>query len=52
MKLLRLAALAFLIAGCATRPSPPPDCDGELVPINPVTSMSSPGVNDAARPRS
>ena len=39
-----------LMAGCASKPSPPPGCDGPLVPIN-VGSPKS-GDADATRPRS
>jgi len=51
MKPLRVAALALLLVGCAGRPPLPPDCEGQLVPINSSVSTLR-GVSDAARPRS
>lgn len=55
MKPLSLAvALALLTAltACAARPPAPPECEGELVPINAQTTTPTAGENDAARPRS
>ena len=50
MKTLALILLLAILAGCATKPSPPPECDGPFVPINAGTLKS--GGADAARPRS
>ncbi len=52
---LLLAAALACGAGCATRPPLPPDCEGALVPINPIQpglSPVMPGTDDGLRPRS
>ena len=50
MKTLALILILAALSACASKPSPPPECDGPLVPIN-VGSPKS-GDADAARPRS
>ncbi len=55
MKPLSPAVAALLLAAltaCAARPPAPPECEGELVPINAHTAAPTAGENDAARPRS
>lgn len=37
--LILLVAAAF--AGCATRPTPPPECEGALTPINPPANAAA-----------
>jgi hypothetical protein len=47
MRKLCLLAFAFLIGGCANRPSPPPDCEGVPVQINGQTTPQ--GASHATR---
>jgi hypothetical protein len=48
---LRLHVLLLVIGlvACATKPPLPPECEGELVPINPVSSTATQGNSHAAR---
>jgi hypothetical protein len=48
MNRLPFLLASAILAGCATRPPTPPDCEGELVPINPHVALASPAL--PARP--
>ena len=47
MKLLLALSILTLLAACGTRPPLPPECEGELTPINTATPLS--GMSDEAR---
>ena len=46
---LCLLLLVAILAGCASKPPLPPECEGDLVPINAGANTSMQGSNDAAR---
>lgn len=50
-RLCLILAVAAL-AGCASSPPLPPECEGTLVPINGAAQRPAQGGGDAARPRS
>lgn len=43
MRLAPMLLLLATLAGCAIRPSPPPGCEGALVPINPPAAAAPQG---------
>jgi predicted small lipoprotein YifL len=47
MKLLLALSFLAVLAACGTRPPLPPECEGELTPIN--TSSSISGISNEAR---
>jgi len=49
---LRFILLLAVLAGCASNPPLPPECEGELTPINGKSNTTLQGVPDVARPRS
>ena len=42
--------LALVLAACASKPPRPPECEGEVVPINATVSMANAGGGHDARP--
>jgi predicted small lipoprotein YifL len=52
MKRLSLLLLVAALVGCASKPPLPPECEGDLVPINAGANTSMQRGNDAARSRS
>jgi len=46
MKSLALVIASAVLAACGTKPPLPPDCQGELVPINPQPTTVAPSVSN------